>query len=62
MIRSLNEYDNPAPREIKWLSCGPQVGVRETRRVKGAYILTEDDARAGRVFEDTIAWRSGYVD
>jgi hypothetical protein len=32
------------------------------RRLKGAYMLTEEDAVVGRVFEDTIAWRSGPVD
>ena len=62
MVKSLNESENPAIREIEWVAGGPQVSVRETRRVKGVYILTEDDARAGRVFNDTIAWRSGYVD
>ncbi len=62
MVRSLNESDNPALREIEWVASGPQCSVRETRRVKGVYILTEDDARAGRAFKDTIAWRSGYVD
>jgi len=62
MIQSLRESDNPGLREIEWAAGGPQVSVRETRRLKGAYILTEEDAKAGRVFEDTIAWRSGYVD
>ena len=36
--------------------------MRETRRVKGLYVITEDDARNGRVFEDAIAWRSGLLD
>jgi len=38
------------------------VSVRETRRVKGPYIITEEDAMSGRRFEDAIAWRSGYLD
>jgi ribulose 1,5-bisphosphate synthetase/thiazole synthase len=62
MVQSLRESDNPALREIEWVSGGPQVSARETRRVKGVYVLTVEDARAGRVFEDAIAWRSGYVD
>ena len=62
MVQSLRESDDPALREIEWGTGGPQVSVRETRRLKGAYVLTEDDARAGRAFEDAIAWRSGYVD
>ena len=62
MIQSLRESDNPGLREIEWAAGGPQVSVRETRRLKGVYVLTEEDAKAGRVFEDAIGWRSGYVD
>ncbi len=36
--------------------------MRETRRVKGSYILNEEDAVKGRTFEVVIAWRSGYLD
>jgi succinate dehydrogenase/fumarate reductase flavoprotein subunit len=36
--------------------------VRESRRVKGEYVLTEEDAMAGRTFSDSIAWRSGFLD
>ena len=32
-----------------------QVGVRETRRIVGEYVLTQDDLMAGRTFSDTIA-------
>ena len=62
MVQALRESDNPAVRQIEWIASGPQVGVRETRRVKGLYIVTEDDAKAGRAFEDAIAWRSGFLD
>lgn len=30
--------------------------------MKGLYVITEEDAVAGRAFEDTIGWRSGYLD
>jgi len=33
----------------------PQIGVRETRRIVGDYVLTEQDCRDGTVFEDTVA-------
>jgi hypothetical protein len=33
-----------------------QVGVRETRRIVGAYTLTQEDLIAGRDFPDTIAY------
>jgi ribulose 1,5-bisphosphate synthetase/thiazole synthase len=62
MVQALRDSDQPALRQIEWSGAGPQVSVRESRRVKGAYVLTEDDAMAGRSFEDVIAWRSGFLD
>lgn len=38
------------------------VGIRETRRVRGDYVLTYDDWKAGRTFEDGIAACSYSVD
>jgi len=62
MIQAIRESEDPSVRQIEWIAAGPQVSVRETRRVKGVYILTEEDAVKGRVFEDAIAWRSGFLD
>jgi hypothetical protein len=62
MAEALRKSDNPALREIEWIGAGPQLSVRESRRVKGIYILTEDDAMNARRFDDAIAWRSGYLD
>ena len=62
MIQSLRESDNPALQQIEWSGAGPQVSVRESRRVKGVYVITEEDAMTGRTFEDAIAWRSGFLD
>ena len=62
MVQALRDSQNPAISRIEWAAAGPQVGVRETRRVKGMYVLTEEDAAAGRIFEDAIAWRTGFVD
>jgi ribulose 1,5-bisphosphate synthetase/thiazole synthase len=39
-----------------------QVGVREGRRAVGDYVLTEDDLREGRRFEDDIAVGRFYLD
>lgn len=36
-----------------------QVGIRETRRIQGSYILTKDDVREGRDFDDQVA-RGAY--
>ncbi|MFD2327910.1 FAD-dependent oxidoreductase [Cohnella sp. GCM10020058] len=38
---------------------GAQIGVRETRRIQGRYVLQAEDVVAGRRFDDAIA-RSGY--
>ncbi len=37
------------------------LGVRETRRILGEYVLTEEDARLGRRFDDVIAISSNPV-
>jgi hypothetical protein len=45
----------PGFEDVYFLSTGHQVGVRETRRLMGAYTLTEQDVRQARSFEDTVA-------
>jgi succinate dehydrogenase/fumarate reductase flavoprotein subunit len=62
MVQAIRDSENPNLRQVEWGSAGPQVSVRETRRVKGCYVITEEDAMAGRQFADTIGWRAGYVD
>jgi FAD dependent oxidoreductase len=41
------------------LDSSPTVGVRETRRVRGRYVLTQDDNQAQRRFPDSVVriWR-----
>jgi ribulose 1,5-bisphosphate synthetase/thiazole synthase len=62
MTRAMREFGGEELRDIELVATGPQMAVRETRRVKGQYVLTEEDAATGRTFEDVIAWRSGYLD
>jgi ribulose 1,5-bisphosphate synthetase/thiazole synthase len=62
MVQSLRQSDNAAMKQIEWSGAGPQLSVREGRRIKGIYVITEEDARAGRTFDDAIAWRSGFLD
>jgi ribulose 1,5-bisphosphate synthetase/thiazole synthase len=62
MVHAMREFGGDALRNIEIIATSPQIGVRETRRVKGLYVLTEDDALSGRSFEDVIAWRSGFLD
>jgi hypothetical protein len=62
MAEAMREFGGEALREAELVGTGPRIGVRETRRVKGPYVLTEQDAVAGRKFDDVIAWRSGFLD
>jgi ribulose 1,5-bisphosphate synthetase/thiazole synthase len=62
MVQAMREFGGPDLAGIELTGTGPQIGVRETRRVKGVYVLTEDDALSGRTFEDAIAWRTGFLD
>lgn len=62
MVQAMREFGGDDLRNIELIGTGPQLGVRETRRVKGPYVLTEEDALSGRKFDDAIAWRSGFLD
>lgn len=42
--------------------CSPMIGLRETRRVAGDYVLTLADLRAGREFDDAVARGAFYLD
>jgi hypothetical protein len=42
--------------------CSPIIGIREGARVVGDYVLTVDDLRAGRTFEDGVARGTFYLD
>lgn len=37
----------------------PSIGIRESRRIQGKYVLTEDDITRGRDFDDSVA-RGAY--
>lgn len=62
MIQAMREFGGEGLKDIELTGAGPQMGVRETRRVKGLYVLTEEDAKSGARFEDVIAWRAGRLD
>lgn len=44
------------------IDTAPQIGVRESRRITGDYVLNRDDLIDGRMFEDTIATVSFGID
>lgn len=42
--------------------CSPIIGIREGARVAGDYVLTVDDLRAGRRFDDAVARGTYFLD
>lgn len=62
MVQAMREFGGEVLGEIEIITTGPQTGIRPRRRVKGMYVLTEEDAKAGRRFNDVVAWRSGHLD
>lgn len=58
-LLSLFKKKLPRFKNAYLLKMACQIGIRETRRVMGGYVLTEDDVLAGRKFDDGIA-RSNY--
>lgn len=40
----------------------PQIGVRESRRIIGKYVLTEEDVLKGRKFDDSICYSAYTID
>lgn len=53
---------HPAFAHAFLVSTGAQVGIRETRRIVGDYILTMDDYLQRRSFADEICRNSYYID
>jgi hypothetical protein len=54
LVKSVPGFENARITQV-----APQIGIRETRRGVGKYILTQEDVVLGRKFPDVIA-RSGY--
>jgi hypothetical protein len=52
----------PGFEDAYFITSGPFTGVRETRRIDGVYVLTEEDIRKRRPFEDAIATGCWYLD
>jgi FAD dependent oxidoreductase len=62
MTEAMREFGNGDLKKCEIVGASTQMGVRESRRIKGGYILTEEDAINGKRFDDAIAWRSGFLD
>ena len=65
LVRHLVEFIRkycPGCEHAFLVNSGVQIGVRETRRVVGDYVLTLDDYLARRSFDDEIARNAYYID
>ncbi len=62
MTESMREFGADSLKNCELVNVSPQIGIRESRRIKGSYILTEEDSMNGARFDDVIAWRSGWLD
>ena len=52
----------PGLENCQLMTTGANVGVRDTRRIVGEYVLTVEDARSGPEFEDVVARKYGAID
>jgi hypothetical protein len=52
----------PGMENCYMVSTPNTVGIRESRRVMGEYVLTEDDVKQQRTFPDNICYGSFFVD
>lgn len=65
LVHHITEWlqGNIAGFEQAYLSLtGEQVGIRETRRIVGDYVLTSDDFQSCRSFHDDIARNAYFID
>lgn len=64
-VRSIVNFLNreaPGFEKAILASIAPRLGVRETRRIEGLYMLTEEDIMQQRRFDDTVALGCGPMD
>ncbi|MBK8914715.1 MAG: FAD-dependent oxidoreductase [Phycisphaerales bacterium] len=65
LIRHLTDFVRkylPGCGNAYLVTSGVQIGIRETRRIVGDYVLTLDDYLARRSFPDEIARNAYYID
>jgi hypothetical protein len=52
----------PGCEKARLTGLAPSIGIRETRRIRGAVVVTEADLRSGRRFSDTVACGAYPID
>ncbi len=58
----LDYYQRVENKPWRYDGCSPQIGIREGARAIGQYVLTVEDLRAGRTFDDAVARGVFYLD
>jgi hypothetical protein len=61
-VRLARDKQIPGLENCCLMRTGAHVGVRDTRRIVGEYVLTVEDARGGTEFEDVVARKYGAID
>lgn len=61
-LQVLDYYQRVEGKSWRYAGCSPIIGIREGRRAVGDYVLTVDDLRAGRRFDDAVARGKFYLD
>jgi hypothetical protein len=61
-VRLARAKQIPGLEQCHLMRVGAHVGVRDTRRLVGEYVLTVEDARTGPEFEDVVARKYGAID
>jgi len=62
VVRLLKDREVPGFANAYLQQVSAWAGVRETRRIVGEYVLTEEDAKTAARFTDAIARRFGFLD
>lgn len=62
ILRALKDYHPNAFANARVSHTAPVMGIRETRRILGDYVLTTEDYLARRTFEDEICRNCYYID
>ncbi len=61
LVRFFKQYV-PGFEESHLREIAPMLGVRESRRIMGDYLLNADDLIAGRVFDDAVSMGAYHID
>ena len=61
-ITIVRELKMPGLENCVLARTGPDLGIRETRRIVGDYVMALEDAQQGREFDDVVARRYGTID